>query len=143
MRERTELGLQFDLLAEGEYLFTVAKPVEKKRAVSSDAIYYLWRLSYEDAEGKRKSHVYNCMPWLVGPILEALGYTLIMEGTKKVYDWDREEVNGRQFWATCKHEPDAKDKTKTRANLVNFKPAGDAPPEPPTDVPTEEDPIGF
>lgn len=108
-----------DITPAGDHKFTVSKPVIKKMTDNNKA-YYIFKLEYVH-EGVVKEHTEFIMAWQAGPIIVALGGK---ETEKKgVYTWDRELVNGKSVDATIIHEPDFKDKTKTRAKMTNIREA--------------------
>jgi hypothetical protein len=59
---------------------------------------------------------------MMAGLLRVLGCT---ETEPNKFDWDTTEQDGKAFWATVSHKPDAKDATKIRQHMGEFKPLED------------------
>ncbi len=118
MPETTDVSSPFTLTPEGTYKFTVESVPLKRPTKKGMGVYFEFNFFYITEEGDREKHKELLMPWQLGPFLEAFGY---QQTTKDKYTWEREEVVNKTIEATIIHEPDYKDKTKTRAKMVDIK----------------------
>lgn|SRR3990167_8028423 len=93
----------------------VCNKVLKKLSQNSNKPYYLFDFDGM-VDGELKNHKEMRFPSQCGDLILALGGK---PGEKKgEYIWDREKVVGNKIKVTMIHEPDFKDKTKTRARIT-------------------------
>ena len=120
MRETTDTNSQFASdIADGTYTFEVHKVIRREK---SGVVMYVWSLDYDNQNGEQVMFRSN-----MGPLLRTLGCT---ESKPGIFDWDTDLMEGKKFIATVKHEPDKKDPSKIRQNMMDFKKA-EAVDEPP------------
>ena len=97
----------------GNQLLTCEK-VEKKIS-DKGSPYYVFHF-YGLVEDKHRTHKEFRQPWMAGDLILALGGKAEKPG---VYKWDRALVQGNQIRCEIVHEPDYKDKSRTRASIKN------------------------
>lgn len=96
MKQSTDTN---QLLKEGQYVFKVSKSPEKRRTAKGNGSYFIWHFDYADNENVKKFR-YLMFPNMMQDLLIALGAE---QSEKGVFDWDDEEVIGKQFFATVVH----------------------------------------
>lgn len=106
-------------IPDGTYEFKVISCQKKFGGKNKDKAFFVWKLQYEDLKGEQV-----LMPNKMGGLLKVLGCT---EDKPGHFDWDTDAVEGKEFKATVSHAPDAKDPTKIRQEMGDFKEATGIP----------------
>ena len=113
MRETTDT--RFKITPKGTFKMTCCAPCLKKMTKSdSPKPYYEFKFEYVH-EGKMENHLEIIFPSQASTLLRAFKCN---EPEPGVFDWDKEEVNGKVILAEIDHIADKKDKTKLRASIV-------------------------
>ena len=103
-------------IPDGTYTFEV---VTVRKKYKGEIPFYIWTLEYDkDQEGDQV-----LLPSMMGDLLRVLG---CKEISPKKYEWDPDNMEGKEFIATVSHEPDKKDPSKMRQQMTNFR-AADLP----------------
>lgn len=98
-------------LPDGIWIFKV-KEIEKKYG-KNNSEFFIWKLDWQDGSGEQV-----LLPNMMAALLRALKCT---ETEPNKFDWDTVEQTDKMFWATVSHAADAKDPTKIRQHMKDFK----------------------
>jgi hypothetical protein len=136
MPERTETG--YEVFPEAkDLLFTVTKPAEKGKT-QKGKYFYVFRFKTV-LNDRTKNYSEAMMTWMAGDLLRVLG---CKEVSKGIFEWEKDEIVGRQVVADIVHEPDFRDPDKPTAKMRNLRPVDDltaqpqaAATEPPAELP--------
>lgn len=95
-------------ISDGEHAFTIVDVTKKYK---NETLLYIWKLDYE---GKTGSQV--LLPSMMGDLLRVLN---CKETSPNKFDWDTDDVVGREFVAMVTHTPDKKG--VIRQQMKHFK----------------------
>jgi hypothetical protein len=103
-----------DIYPAGKAILTCEKVV--KKLSDSNKPYYMF--TFEGVvDGVMRKHIEVRQPWMSGDLIPLLGGKATDK--KGIYTWDKENAKGKTIDCVIIHEPDFKDKTKTRARITN------------------------